>query len=133
MKKILLSLMTLTTLTSQATETVTWEEIFQEPNVTLMYEENLNGLHLGNVCLTETEMHSIEDTTYCTGLKPVKKGENKDKWTDWVCQQWVTGAVSYPRNQLPQTIKVRVVYRFSTPHLHGKVFPTQYTFPNCDL
>lgn len=113
----------------------TWEEIFSHQHVVLEHEAKIGVLHLNNACVTETDVRSIEDVQYCTKLVEVKKGENKDKWTDWVCVKYAIGTYVYPRttgngDYLPKTIPVRA--RFS----HGAGYPMHqvqklFTFPDC--
>lgn len=135
-----------------------WSEILKAKSVSFLYEENLGGIDFRNACLTETEVKSIKPMKYCgSDLVPVKKGQNKDSFTDWVCQDWVNGIYSYPRTvvmnycekwakdydqnlscvketkrpvTVPQTIKVRVVQTtgsYSTYPGFSKLF----TLPDC--
>jgi len=134
-----------------------WEKIFKTKQLILLMDENLGGIELSNACLTDTEIRTIKDMRYCPKLVKVKKGENKDTWNDWVCEQWVVGPYSYPRtttqdacfewtrtaNQgevctdkrvvsvtVGETINVRVSKGYGTTSTYPG-FQKQYTFPDC--
>jgi hypothetical protein len=107
----------------------TWEEIFAQKNVTLIFEEPIGDLKLDNACLTESEVRSIQDIKFCTELVKVQKGENKDKWTDWVCRRWTVGAYSYPRTFDSESLAVRVIAQYQGRP--GETFQKIFTFPAC--
>lgn len=131
---------------------------FASTTVNHNYAQALRGLSLDNACVTANEVKSINSVKHCTKLVPVTKTDDGMTYTEWMCTQWETTQVSYPRaftrtvcvdyapinetsagecvktaevaDFLPKTIKVRVVSeRGDTDNYPG--VEQSFTFPDC--
>ena len=124
------------------------------------YDGALRGIEITNACVTDDNVQTINDTQNCLKLVPVPRGEGDNKYTDWVCEQWETAKLAYPRaftktvcveygmdgggegadlickrseqqaDFLPRTITISIV----TSNGEHDDFPgvsRQFTFPSC--
>ena len=120
------------------------------------YESVLNGIELGNACLTAERVQTIKALTVCEEKKEITLNDGINTSTDFVCVKWSSQNLSYSRKYttkectqmiinegdvsckkyenkthlLPQTIKVRTwTENKDYNNYPGSV--SDFTFPNC--
>lgn len=158
MKLIILLALTLFSVSSFALQAGdSWSRIFKAKDVVLNYDEKLGNIDLANACLTQNEVRSLKPFRQCkVDLVAVKAGENKDKFTDWRCNNWVVEHASLPRTsmrtvcaeykydsqsqvcsrhvQVPVTV-AKTINVLVSEGLNAEVanspFQKQYTIPDC--
>lgn len=134
-----------------------WQRIFKGKDVVLQYDEKLGNIELANACLAGDQVRSLRPFRQCkVDLVAVKAGENKDKFTDWRCKDWVVQHSVYPRTsmktvcaeykydsqnqvctrylQVPVTV-AKTINVLVSEGLYAEVsnspFQKQYTIPDC--